>query len=246
MNDAPEHRRPSPLATVGFVAALCAAFAVAGAGPLYRFGALGLHAAFRLMGAGVWAGAAAALVCAVAVWLTRAGKARGGLALVGAGVATLSFLVPMAILSVAQRTPAIHDISTDTQNPPRFSAIVPLRGAAIDTPASDRAGLAAQQHAAYPDVLPVRSSMSPGQAFERALRIARDMGWVVISAEPERGRLEATDRTFWFGFVDDVVVRVTPEGEGSRIDVRSVSRIGQGDLGKNAKRIRRFVAAFAP
>ncbi len=83
----------------------------------------------------------------------------------------------------------------------------------------------------------------PDQAFERALATAKDMGWTVIEADKAAGRIEATDRTLWFGFFDDIVIRVTPAaGSGSRVDVRSLSRVGVSDLGANAKRIRAFLA----
>ena len=71
--------------------------------------------------------------------------------------------------------------------------------------------------------------------------MARDLGWEIVEASPSEGRIEATARTFWFGFKDDVVVRVTPSGDGSRIDVRSVSRVGKSDVGANAKRIRTYL-----
>ena len=69
------------------------------------------------------------------------------------------------------------------------------------------------------------------------------MGWELVASDPEGGRIEATDTTFWFGFKDDIVVRVVAQPNGSRIDVRSVSRAGVGDLGANAARIRRYLAA---
>ena len=70
---------------------------------------------------------------------------------------------------------------------------------------------------------------------------ARDLGWEIVAAVPNEGRIEATDTTSWFGFKDDIVVRVTPTASGSRIDVRSLSRLGKGDLGKNAARVRAYL-----
>jgi uncharacterized protein (DUF1499 family) len=81
----------------------------------------------------------------------------------------------------------------------------------------------------------------PARAFDRALDAARGLGWEIVGVEPAEGRIEATDTTFWFGFKDDVVVRIRPEGSRSRIDVRSLSRVGRSDVGANARRIRRFV-----
>jgi uncharacterized protein (DUF1499 family) len=73
------------------------------------------------------------------------------------------------------------------------------------------------------------------------LNAARDIGWQIVAATPDQRRIEATDTTTWFGFKDDIVVRVMPADGGSRIDVRSVSRLGKGDLGKNAARIRAYL-----
>ena len=79
--------------------------------------------------------------------------------------------------------------------------------------------------------------LPPDRAFEPALSAAREMGWEIVDAASKDGRIEATDTTFWFGFKDDVVIRITPTPEGSRIDVRSLSRVGRSDVGTNAKRI---------
>jgi uncharacterized protein (DUF1499 family) len=101
--------------------------------------------------------------------------------------------------------------------------------------------IAQQQRKAYPDIQPVTIAEPPDAAFKSALNAARDVGWQIVAATLDERRIEATDTTTWFGFKDDIVVRVTPSGSGSRIDVRSVSRLGQGDLGKNAARIRAYL-----
>ena len=95
--------------------------------------------------------------------------------------------------------------------------------------------------AAYPDVQPATLVAPADAAFKRALNAARDLGWQIVAAVPNEGRIEATDTTNWFGFEDDIVVRVTPTDGGSRVDVRSVSRVGKGDLGKNAARVRAYL-----
>jgi uncharacterized protein (DUF1499 family) len=82
---------------------------------------------------------------------------------------------------------------------------------------------------------------APGEAFQKALSAAINMGGEIIEANRDAGLIEATYTTYWFGFKDDMVVRITPEKTGSRIDVRSVSRVGVSDVGTNAKRIRRFL-----
>jgi len=96
--------------------------------------------------------------------------------------------------------------------------------------------------AAYPDLKPIVISEPPQAAFTRAVQVAQDMGWKIVNANPQSLRIEATDTTFWFGFHDDVVIRITPAPTGSRIDVRSVSRVGKSDLGTNARRIEAYLS----
>jgi len=100
------------------------------------------------------------------------------------------------------------------------------------------------QRKAYPDIQPIRVELPPEQAFQKALNTVKARGWTLIEANAGEGRIEASDNTRWFGFVDDVVIRVRAEGGGSRVDVRSVSRIGFGDIGQNAKRIRARTREF--
>ena len=149
--------------------------------------------------------------------------------------------VPVGYLRSAGRVPPIHDITTDLDDPPRFVSVLPLRRGAPNAAEYGGAALAAQQRAGYPDLGPLRLATPPDRVFARAVEVARALGWEIVSAAPAEGRLEATDRTRWFGFRDDVVVRVAAEGTGTRVDVRSVSRVGRSDLGTNARRIRRFL-----
>jgi uncharacterized protein (DUF1499 family) len=143
----------------------------------------------------------------------------------------------------ASRLPAIHDITTDTTQPPPLLAILPLRDGAVNSADYGGAEVAAKQQQAYPDIVPLLLSVPPGRAFERALAAAKAKGWDIVASDPAGGRIEATDTTFWFGFKDDVVVRVTPLPTGSRVDARSLSRVGVGDVGTNAARVRAFLAA---
>jgi uncharacterized protein (DUF1499 family) len=152
--------------------------------------------------------------------------------------------VPVGALRSAGRVPPIHDITTDLDDPPRFVAVLPLRQGAPNTAEYAGAALAAQQRAGYPGLAPVRFAAPPDQVFARAVEVACGLGWQIVAAVPAEGRLEATDRTRWFGFRDDVVVRVVAEGTGTRVDVRSVSRVGRSDLGTNVRRIRRFEEAL--
>jgi uncharacterized protein (DUF1499 family) len=101
------------------------------------------------------------------------------------------------------------------------------------------------QLAAYPDVLTHETVVAPEQALEIAVAVLQAMGLEIVDTNPAEGRVEATATTFWFGFKDDMVVRIRPMAEGSEVDVRSVSRVGQSDLGANAARIMMFLDAFS-
>ena len=141
----------------------------------------------------------------------------------------------------AQQVPAIHDITTDTENPPRFVSVLPLRKDAANSAEYGGPEIAAKQRAAYPDIVPAMLPLPPAQAFDRALQTARDMGWTIVDSNSGEGRIEATDTTLWFGFKDDIIIRVTAVDQGSRVDIRSLSRVGRSDVGTNAKRIRRYL-----
>ncbi len=166
-----------------------------------------------------------------------------------AGTLSLSLIVAAAVASTAlfwaargRSAPQIHDVSTDTDHPPVFVAVLPLRASAPDKGVYPGQAVAKLQHEAYPDVKPLELPLPPEAAFARARDVALDMGWDLVAGDPSAGRLEATDSTFWFGFTDAIVVRITPTASGSRIDVRSASRVGRSDLGANAKRIRAYLA----
>jgi uncharacterized protein (DUF1499 family) len=135
--------------------------------------------------------------------------------------------------------PAIHNISTDTQDPPAFDALVAVRAAEGANPlVYDANVLAEPQRQAYPWVQTLELPTNPGILLNEAVSVLEDMGLAVVNVSAEQGIIEATATTFWFGFKDDVVIRVRESAVGgSVIDVRSVSRSGQSDLGVNAKRI---------
>lgn len=192
-------------------------------------------------------GALAALVsCAVLLSLPRA-RAGASRSLLAAGLlALVSSAVPLSLLPQARRSPAINDISTDRAEPPTFVALAPLR-AATPNPGGRVAGpeVTAAQRWAYPDIRPLELPMPPAAAYQRALAATRDMGWEVVAADPVSFRIEATATTFWFGFKDDVAIRVVRTAAGSRVDIRSASRVGKGDAGTNARRVRTFLAKLA-
>ena len=212
------------------------------AGPLYRIGLLSLASAFTVLRWGVYVGIAAMAAALLTGGLAYRRGERLGVVLAGvafiAGLVTVG--IPLQWLRSARRVPPIHDLTTDLENPPTFVAVVPLR---VDANSLDRPPtLAEQQRKGYPDLAPVTLRAAQDQAFDRALAAAQELGWLIVTADKSTGRIEATDTTRWFGFKDDVVVRLTPWGSGTRVDVRSVSRVGVSDTGTNARRIQRYLA----
>jgi uncharacterized protein (DUF1499 family) len=232
-------------AALGFGLAVLAALAAVAAGPGYRVGLWGLRPAFAILRYAAYGGLAAAVVSAGALALALAARAASRpaflAAVTGLVLGAVVVYVPWSWRQTARRVPPIHDITTDTENPPEFRAVLPLRAGAPNPAEYGGPEIAEQQRRAYPDIRPLVWDVPPDTAFERALAAARAAGWEIVAAEPDEGRIEATATTFWFGFKDDVVVRIAPANGGSRIDVRSVSRVGRSDVGTNARRIRDYL-----
>ncbi|WP_025564389.1 DUF1499 domain-containing protein [Psychromonas sp. SP041] len=149
------------------------------------------------------------------------------------------------IINEPTRYPPIHDITTDTQTPPQFIFLTDQRPGSKNTLVYGGEEIAQQQLKAFPNIKPLISNLSAGQAYDKAVTIANSMGWQIVAKNADLYTLEATARTAFFNFADDVVIRVSPEESGSRIDIRSVSRIGRGDRGVNAKRITEFTKKFS-
>ena len=171
-------------------------------------------------------------------------RSKGGEGRVNAITGMLLGLVPLAIaLGTAGSSgdvPRINDITTNTIDPPGFSA------AATDDANAGRdlsypgESFVEQQRAAYPDIETFRLSEPPDAAFTRCVTAADELGWKLTYQDAAAGRFEAIDVTSVFRFVDDISVRVRREGAGSLVDIRSKSRDGKSDLGANAARIRAF------
>ncbi len=171
--------------------------------------------------------------------------------------ALLAFLIPALGLGYAfyvrqqaASVPPIHDISTDLVDPPAFSQVVVDARAAV--PNSNGLDLLTKrtgddhlfielQRQTYPDISHVSTGLPPARAFDAALALAREQEWVVGRVDESAGAIEATAQTFWYGFIDDIAIRVRPDGTGARIDMRSVSRVGRSDLGANAARMQPYL-----
>ena len=183
------------------------------------------------------------LSCAVLLLLPRFAAWRKAIA----GSALLALPGTLLLLSViASRGdyPPIHDISTDTDNPPEFTLADQQRGAGANT-LEIKPETISQQQTAYPDLQTIVSNLTLDEAFDRAVQVATAMGWDIYNHDRNTGVIEAVDTTAIMAFQDDIVIRVRTNAQGTLLDVRSVSRVGVSDIGANAKRIRAFQQRFS-
>lgn len=248
--DAQTRNVPGSLYTITVVSLLVAATAItmlflAGIG--YRLEWWELGTAFELLRWAAYLGVAAAALAAVgAALLLRLGRravaALAGVAFLAGGIAAG---IPYAWQEQARSVPPIHDISTDTVSPPRFIAIAPLRREAPNPAEYAGEETARAQREAYPDIQPLRFAAPRERVFSAAVETAAELGWELVDTSESEGRIEATDTTRWFGFKDDVVIRIKAEDGQTRLDVRSKSRVGRSDVGTNANRIRQFREALS-
>lgn len=221
-----------------------------------RLGWTGFQFGFLCLGLGVVSGALAffsGLVGHVVVFAKGLGSISDSPARIHIRLVVgelMGFAVSALVLVLflqALQYPLLYDISTDVDDPPVFTNAVEIRGPASN-PLAYNEGIAEAQQAAYPDVKPyIDEEMSVYSAFAFALDVALEMKWEIVFEHKEDTVFEAVATTFWYGFKDDIVVRVRPgnENRGSIVDVRSTSRVGVADMGTNAKRIGLFLDKFA-
>ena len=207
-------------------------------GPLYQFAGVSLGTAFTSLRFGVYVGGAALILIVLNVLLNRK-NIQWGSTLIYAVLALVAVAMPVSMMSKASTVPPIHDITTDVTNPPAFVAVAPLREGAPNPVTYEGGEVTKQQLEAYPEI---KTQLLP-QNLEAVLSAAEN-AIVALGWERAQGALpntlEATDTTLWFGFKDDVVIRLTPKNNNTLVDVRSKSRVGKSDLGKNAQRINAF------
>lgn len=201
----------------------------------YRQERFSVLRALDVAGWGVWAALVGTLfsLAILTLWLRR----RGG----GLGPALLGLALSMPVLAAglgwtyAERTtPPINDISTDTDNPPVFWFTA--------TPSDYPAANAAPQRAAYPELRALELELPLDSTFDLVLGLVEERGWEVLSADPDEAQIEAIATSRLYGFKDEVAIRVVETNTGSRIDVRSRSRVGRIDRGANAGRIEAFLS----
>ena len=226
---------------VGFVLVVLSVLA-AMSGPLgSRQGWWDYTGAVRVIQWAAYAGALSSLLCLSGLILARPGGRRRGFVFSLLGVV---IIVPILYFlyswkQAKQNLPPIQDITTNTDNPPKFWN-------APNSRIYGGEGIASLQKEAYPDIKPLELPVSADRAFDLALEVIRDKGWKLWEPDRAEKHIEATEKTFWFGFSDDVVIHITALGKKrSRVDMRSVSRFGGGgDGGTNARRIRDFFKAL--
>jgi len=232
-------KRLSKFALSGLVLGAGGIAALAASAIGYRLGWWPVGMALTIAEWAVYAAILGLAVSVVGTILSRPGARRRGFALGLLGIAASLPLVAIAAQwqYAAGTYPPINDISTDTEDPPVFWDMPNP----TEYPGAKNAAL---QRAAYPDLAPLILTVTPSRAYALALALAKEKGWEIVADEPNDGRIEAVDRSLLYGFRDEIIIRVSASDGGSRVDLRSRSRIGRIDRGVNAKRVRAFLAAL--
>ena len=230
------------LAILGLVLAVTCAAAAVLSGIGYRMELWHFRTGFTIIRWAFFGALAAALLSIIGLILAR-GKPKGILlaGLLGIVIGAGTAYVPWSWKQTLDAHPYIHDITTDVQNPPKFVAIVALRKEGDHTVDYDGPEVAEQQRQAYPDIVTLIIPLEKDKVFPAAEAALRAMKLKVVDANAAEGRIEATHTSMLYGFTDDMVVRIVTDGAGTKVDVRSKSRVGRSDLGQNAKRIRAFL-----
>lgn len=219
---------------------LSAFLLVALPGPLYKYGVVDLGTAFTGFKFGVFAGIATLILLVLQIIFKRKTVTLGS-TIMALLLSTIAIAIPLSMLNKGKSVPPIHDISTDLVNPPEFVAIAPLRADAPNPVEYAGVEVATQQRAAYPELQTLNYPQSKSELVEATKQVIDNLGWQLVNIDADQGIVEATDRTMWFGFKDDVIVRITDNGSKRLVDIRSKSRVGGSDLGKNAERIHGFI-----
>ena len=233
--------------SLSMIIGVLAIFSILLPGPFYRLGVYGLTGAFGMIKCGAYGGILAvviAIIGLILILLARRPHYFIGV-IIGIVLGVVAWGIPYMWLIKAESVPAIHDITTDTANPPRFQpGVLALRKEAQNSAVYRGTEIAAQQAKAYPDIQPLVFKLPATTVYAAALRTVQTLDWKLDSNDPVTGIIEATSTSTWFGFKYDVVIRIQAIANSSRLDIRSESRMGEGDAGKNAQLIRTFRSAL--
>lgn len=220
--------------------AVCFTFLISGYG--YQWDIWSLGFAFSVLRYSAYAAIGITLVNLIALWFLRKSETKAIAMVVIAFLATA--IVSMSALYwqyKANSVPPIHDITTDFVNPPEFVSILRLREDAPNPPEYEGGDVRISQEESYPEIQPLFLDEDLQEVMDRAVMIIIRNKWNLVAINRNDGRIEATEKLPWFGFKDDVVLRFTAVDGGTRVDMRSKSRIGRSDIGVNADRIDSFL-----
>ena len=234
--------KPGMLAKFVFIVGLIALAALPIGALGHRFGLWGLVTGTALVFSGIVL-ATIVLVLGVAALVfvrTRRRPADRMPALIGLAASLAVAVVMGPQYSKAVSLPTTNDVTTDRDDPPVFEQLAAnsAPGANLLDYTEEEARVQAE---GYPDLTGIRTTGGVGENLAKAVALARVLGWKVVSENAPGGIVEMTATTFWFGFQDDVAIRVRRGGDETVVDLRSASRVGLHDLGANADRIRAFL-----
>jgi uncharacterized protein (DUF1499 family) len=240
------HRVPrrSMLASLSLLVSVIVAGVAVGSGFGTRFGLWGFRTGLTILKWSVLAACVTGVSSLIAVWITlplRSDTRGFTLSLIALGISFMVVAIPIRWKLRARTAPPIHDITTDLNNPPKIRVLQKFRRAEHNDLNRSNPELASLQQKYYPELESLYLQGSKFDCMKKVVETARTLNWLLRAVNWQDGHVEATDQTFWFGFRDDVVVRVEMiENDQCKVDVRSVSRYGKSDLGTNARRIRNF------
>lgn len=208
----------------------------------YQWNIWELSTAFTILRYSAYTAIGLTVISAVSLWFLR----KEGFKIVSLSVIALLLMGSATITALywqqkARSVPPIHDITTDLETPPEFVAMVRLREDAPNPPEYAGEETAEAQMEAYPHIQPLILDAGVQEAMDAAVMLTTERGWHLVALNRNDGRIEATEKLAWFGFKDDVVLRFTETDTGTRVDMRSKSRIGRSDIGVNADRIDKFL-----
>ena len=209
----------------------------------YQWGLWGLGTGFTILRYSAYVAIGLTIISVPTYWFVRNSEFKARFLVVFVfllmGAATVTALYWQ---NEARSVPPIHDITTDLDNPPEFVAMVRLREDSPNPPEYSGEETAEAQREAYPHIQPLLLDTDLQEVMDHAVMLLIDRKWDIVAINRNDGRIEATEKLAWFGFKDDVVLRFAESDEGTRVDMRSKSRIGRSDVGVNAKRIERFLS----
>jgi len=227
---------------IGFVLAVLCTFAAFFSGIGYRMELWHFRTGIQIIKWSFWAAIVAVALSVIGLAMSRKTRSVVVISVLGIVIGGITVYIPLSWKQTLDAHPYIHDITTDVDDPPQFVAVAAVRGPDDHPVTYDGPDVAAQQKEAYPDLQPWISGASPSEVFMATKKVVENMGMELVVANEGDLHIEATDTTLLYGFKDDMVVRIVETNGGSRVDVRSKSRVGRSDLGQNAKRIRTFFA----